>query len=83
VSEFNDNVAPPVDVISGTVTIDLDVFTALQEDRKRLEWIMPIVTGGDNPDTNKRTVMLARALINGKDMREALDFAMALCNRGS
>jgi hypothetical protein len=45
-------------------------------DTKRLDWLLPIVTGEDTNQANLRTVALAGVLAHGRDDREAIDIAM-------
>lgn len=48
------------------------------DDGALLDWVLPIVTGGDDDTTNRRTAAVFRALLTGKDGREALRHARAL-----
>lgn len=47
-------------------------------DTQRLDWMMPMMSLGDDPARvgNKRTVALASALVLGKTGRDAIDYAM-------
>lgn len=47
---------------------------ALLADRRRLDWVLEIVTAG--PECDRRTAALFVALLQGKTGREALDAAM-------
>lgn len=45
-------------------------------DTTRLDWVIPVISGSDTPDANVRTLQLGRALMRGKEGREAIDAAM-------
>lgn len=48
----------------------------LEQDKKRLEWVMPIISGDDTPDANSRTFKIAAALTLGLEGRACIDGAM-------
>jgi hypothetical protein len=52
-------------------------YGVANDDTARLDWALPILTGEDNPETNRRTVALGLALMLGQDGRTAIDTARA------
>ncbi len=48
----------------------------LRQDKDRLEWILPIVTGVDSDNADWKTMAIAEALMAGLDGRDAIDRAM-------
>lgn len=48
----------------------------LRQDKARLEWILPIVTGVDSDEVDRKAMAVARALFAGLDGRAAIDKAM-------
>jgi hypothetical protein len=49
---------------------------AAKEDQKRLEWVMPIITGCLGPDVDKWTLALGNAIMEGLEGRACIDRAM-------
>jgi len=45
---------------------------------ERLDWLLPIITGVNTPEIDKRTAAIGACLIAGLDGRDALDRAMGL-----
>ena len=48
----------------------------LRQDKDRLEWILPIVTGVDSDNADCKAMAIAAALMAGLDGRAAIDRAM-------
>lgn len=48
----------------------------LRQDKDRLEWILPVVTGVDSDNADRKSMAIASALMAGLDGREAIDRAM-------
>src|SRR5574337_513794 len=48
----------------------------LRQDKDRLEWILPIVTGVDSDNADWKAMAIAAALMAGLDGRAAIDRAM-------
>ncbi len=53
----------------------------LEQDKKRLEYVMPIISGDDTPDANHRTHKIAAALTLGMEGRACIDGAMRKSDR--
>lgn len=51
--------------------------SATESDTARLDWLLPIVTGVDSPETDRRTTALGLAVMLGQDGRTAIDTARA------
>lgn len=47
------------------------------DDTARLEWLLPVVTGVDNPEADRRTTALGLAIMLGQSGRTAIDTARA------
>ncbi len=45
-------------------------------DTQRLDWLIPVITGEDTPETNVRTLQIGRQILRGKSGRDAIDGAM-------
>jgi hypothetical protein len=54
-----------------------DAIAALRRDAERMDWCLPLLTGGENAETNARTMALVMALLRNLDGREAIDAAIA------
>lgn len=59
--------------------VPADSMDALVAKAKRFDFVQPIVTGGDDEVTNRRTQMIAMGLIAGYDGEELIDWAMRRC----
>lgn len=57
---------------------DTSVGDALQADRRRLEWLIPVIDDSDAAG-GPRTMALGAALMVGKTGRDAIDYAMEGC----
>lgn len=71
-------VASLVPAEDGPAVLFKDVEDALH-DRKRLEWLLPIIEGRDDAVANRRTATLAGGLIAGLTGIALVDAAMQAC----
>jgi len=51
-------------------------LSELREDKKRLDWVMPVLDGDVSPDAYKRVFALAQAIADGLEGRACIDRAM-------
>jgi hypothetical protein len=56
-----------------------DRLARMREDVARLEWVLPMLTGEDNPIADARTRAMGLALIRKLNGREAIDAARKEC----
>ena len=65
--------AAPVSVENWNAMID--ELTRLRECEARCAWLLPIVTGAEDENTEAKTLALAQALLLGMDGNDAIDAA--------
>ena len=67
-----------VPAADGPAVLFADVEDALR-DRKRLEWLLPVINGEDENVADHRTAALTAGLMLGKTGVELVDYAMEGC----
>ena len=57
------------------VAIAADELARLRECEARCAWLLPIITGAEDENTEAKTLALAQALLLGMDGNDAIDAA--------
>lgn len=68
----------PMSSVHPTILASMAAMVPPPTDTQRLEWLLPVVSGGISAEADRRTLALGTALISGLEGRALIDKAMTL-----
>lgn len=72
------NWCPMTNTVHPTILAAMAPFTPPPTDTQRIDWVLEVITGGDNEEASRKTYALAQALMTGLEGRALIDKAMSL-----